>query len=133
MNEKTLHTADARTTDVTIRRLAGEDLAAVTRLAQRDSAREPTGPLLGVESDGRLLAASSIASGEVIADPFVHTAEIVELLRLRARQAGGDPRRRSRWLLSLLRARPRRDRAATAPSPPGAGGWLLSTTQRTGC
>jgi len=39
------------------------------------------------EVDGRLLAATSIDTGAVIADPFEHTAALVELLQIQARAA----------------------------------------------
>jgi hypothetical protein len=71
---------------VSIRPLATSDDDALTTLAGRDSARRPTGSVIGVEKDGRLLAAISTASGQVVADPFYPTADLVELLRLRAGQ-----------------------------------------------
>ena len=37
------------------------------------------------EVDGRLLAAVSIDTGSVIADPFEHTAAIVDVLRVQSR------------------------------------------------
>jgi hypothetical protein len=95
-------TAEIPTAGITIRRLGADDAAAVTRLAQRDTARAPSGELLGAELDGRLVAAISTTTGEAIADPFRRTAELVDVLRLRARQLNGRPERRPR-LLSLLR------------------------------
>jgi hypothetical protein len=65
---------------LTVRRLGEADLAQVLRLAELDSAPAPPAPLVGVESDGNLLAAASIRTGEVIADPFRRTAELRELL-----------------------------------------------------
>jgi hypothetical protein len=87
---------------MTIRRLDADDRADVTRVAQLDSARTPCGWLLGADLDGLLVAAISTTTGEVIADPFRRTAEIVDVLRLRARQLDGRPRRRL-GLLSRLR------------------------------
>jgi hypothetical protein len=46
------------------------------------------------ERDGRPVAAVSLSDGAVIADPFVATADVVALLQLRARQLGGQRRRR---------------------------------------
>jgi hypothetical protein len=71
---------------VTIRRLEDSDAMSVRRLAQLDSADLPAGALLGAEVDGRLVAATPLAGGETIADPFRHTAEIRALLELRAGQ-----------------------------------------------
>ena len=70
---------------VTIRHAAASDLASLERLAALDSARIPSGELFVAEVDGRLLAATSIDTGAVIADPFEHTASIVELLRVQSR------------------------------------------------
>jgi hypothetical protein len=68
---------------VTIRPALGTDGAALHRLAALDSARVPTGALLVAETDGALVAAHEPRSGATIADPFRHTAEVVELLHLR--------------------------------------------------
>jgi hypothetical protein len=70
---------------VIIRHAAASDLASLERLAALDSARIPSGELFVAEIDGRLLAATSIDTGAVIADPFEHTASIVELLRVQSR------------------------------------------------
>jgi hypothetical protein len=102
-------TADIPTGGITIRRLGADDAAAVTWLAQRDTARAPRGELLGAELDGQLVAAISIATGEAVADPFLRTAEIVEVLRLRLSQLNARPTFRTSRpafrtrVLSLLR------------------------------
>jgi hypothetical protein len=70
---------------VTIRHAAAADLASLERLAALDSRRLPSGELFVAEVDGRLLAATSIDTGAVIADPFEYTASIVELLRAHSR------------------------------------------------
>jgi hypothetical protein len=70
---------------VTIRHAAPADLASLERLAALDSRRIPSGELFVAEVEGRLLAATSIDTGAVIADPFEHTAALVELLRVRSR------------------------------------------------
>jgi hypothetical protein len=95
--------SDGHAAEVTIRRLSVDDDAAVTRLAQLDSSRAPAGVLLGAELDGRLMAAISATTGEVIADPFHRTAELVEALRVNAGQIDGRPGGSSRGLLSRLR------------------------------
>jgi hypothetical protein len=95
--------AEVPTIAITIRRLGDDDAAAVTRLAQLDTARAPSGELIGAELDGHLVAAVSATTGEAIADPFRRTAEIVDVLRLRASQLNGRPQTRRTRLLSLLR------------------------------
>jgi hypothetical protein len=84
--------------DLTLRICDAADHSALQRLAERDSAVVPAGRLLAAESSGRLLAAISLESGTVIADPFLRTGDAVDLLRRRAaqlRQAHGPsgPRR----------------------------------------
>jgi hypothetical protein len=66
---------------VTLRRATPADLAALERLAQLDSRRLPPAPQLVAERAGRIDAALSLSSGELIADPFRRTAELCELLR----------------------------------------------------
>ena len=67
---------------LTVRRLGEADLPSLLRLAELDSAIVPPTPLVGVEENGSLLAAASIQTGEMIADPFKHTAELREMLRV---------------------------------------------------
>ena len=71
--------------NLTLRHATAADDAALARLAALDSSRVPSGELLVGELDGVLVAAVSIDTDAVIADPFEHTATIVESLRLRAR------------------------------------------------
>ena len=80
---------------MTIRRmdLTDADRAALARLAELDSGRQLEGPVLGAEVEGRLLAAISLETGEVIADPFSRTSELRALLKLRAAQLQRPPRR----------------------------------------
>jgi hypothetical protein len=68
---------------VIIRAALGSDSFAIRRLAELDSARVPAGDLLVAESDGALVAAHAPGTGATIADPFRHTAQVVELLHLR--------------------------------------------------
>jgi hypothetical protein len=72
---------------VTIRHAGAADMKSLERLAALDSRRVPAGELFVAEVDGQLLAATSIDTGAIIADPFEHTAAIVELLQTRARAA----------------------------------------------
>jgi hypothetical protein len=122
MNEMTETNTHRLTPEVMIRRLGMLDDAAVSRIAELDSARAPRGELFGAELDGRLVAVVSATTGEVAADPFRRTAEIVEMLRQHAASTNGDRPRLPRRLASLLRPR----RGAHAPSPPGASARLLT-------
>lgn len=61
------------------------DKRVLARLAALDSRRRIRGPALIAEVDGVARAALDLADGSVAADPFVPTAELVELLRVRAR------------------------------------------------
>jgi hypothetical protein len=113
-----------RSTDdaVTIRRLEGSlaDRELLRELAERDSRPPFDGSALVAEVEGRALAAISLTTREVLADPFSRTDELRLLLELRAAQLRRlEPRRRQR-----RRARDRA-RATLAGSPPGAGGRLL--------
>jgi hypothetical protein len=99
-------------TEMTIRRVDVDDgdREAVAELAALDSRQTLDGPVLGIEVEGKLLAAISLATGELISDPFSRTAELRTLLELRARQL----RRRG----SKLRL-PHRSRPALGGSPAG--------------
>jgi hypothetical protein len=71
------------------------DEGVLTRLGQLDSARVPPAPLLLALEDGELRAAISVATGAAIADPFVPTARLVEMLRTQAAPRSRRPSRRS--------------------------------------
>jgi hypothetical protein len=77
---------------VTIRAARPVDGAALRRIAQRDSRPVPDGELLIAEVDGEARAAIALADGEVIADPFRPTAELVRMLMLRRSQLPGELR-----------------------------------------
>lgn len=110
--------------EIRIRMLNPNDDAIVERLAQLDSADAPAAPLLGAFGEGHLLAALSLRDGNVIADPFVRTAELRDLLEWRAAHLRDRPRGRLRRLFGRI------SRGALPASPPGAGGRLLELTQR---
>jgi hypothetical protein len=76
---------------LTVRLAEGSDRAALTRLAQLDSARLPPGPHLVAVREGRIDAALSLSTRELIADPFRRTAELGAVLRC---HAGPRPVRR---------------------------------------
>jgi hypothetical protein len=71
---------------VVIRLATSADRRALEVLAELDSARPPGGESLIGELLGRPVAALSLNDGQLIADPFVATGDVVDLLRLRARQ-----------------------------------------------
>jgi hypothetical protein len=70
---------------IVIRHALDEDVRTLVGLAALDSRPELTGPALLAEVDGVPRAALDLSDGSVAADPFAHTTELVELLRLRAR------------------------------------------------
>ena len=80
------------TPTIVIRSPRTDEAFAVRRLAYLDSRRPLRGDVLVAFVDGEPLAAISLADGAVAADPFRHTADVVELLRLRA-GAASSPRR----------------------------------------
>ncbi|HLW93928.1 MAG TPA: hypothetical protein VKS25_00985 [Solirubrobacteraceae bacterium] len=71
---------------MTVRLATSADRAALSRLADLEEAAQPSEPVLLGELMQRPVAALSLCDGRVVADPFVPTSELVELLRLRARQ-----------------------------------------------
>jgi hypothetical protein len=79
------HSHNGEAGSVVIRDAVAADEDALRRLAERDSARPIQGPAIVAEVGGELRAAISTAGGGAIADPFRPTAELVELLRVRAR------------------------------------------------
>jgi hypothetical protein len=88
---------------VTVRLGAADDAGSVERLAALDSRPSPPGPHLIAEREGRMDAALSLSTGELIADPFRRTAEICELLRCHAGGLRAAPRAAP---LAKLRALP---------------------------
>jgi hypothetical protein len=64
---------------------------AIERLAQLDSSRRPTGPVLVASVGGEPVAAVPLDGGPAIADPFQRTAALVSLLEVRAAQMRGRP------------------------------------------
>ena len=99
--------------ELKVRDATDADATDLHRLARLDSqGRAPAGRLIVAEEEGALVAAISVDSGAVIADPFKATAEIVALLRLRAdKLREPTPRGERAPLLSLRRLR---ERGATA-------------------
>jgi hypothetical protein len=93
---------------VTLRLADATDAWELQRLAQVDSRPLPPGPHLVAIRDGRIDAAISLRTREVIADPFLRTAELCELLRCHATSMRVGPQP-----LRAPAARPRPALAAT--------------------
>ncbi|MGB0094917.1 MAG: hypothetical protein WBP81_20580 [Solirubrobacteraceae bacterium] len=92
---------------VTLRFGTAGDEKSLARLAPLDSAQPPEQPALLAEVDGQLLAALALSDGTVITDPFHRTADLIDLLRARARQLDGNSRmRHCGRLRSWTRLRP---------------------------
>jgi hypothetical protein len=93
---------------VTVRFDATADGRDVARIAELDSSEPPRSPLLIGERDGHIVAALSLRDGQVVANPYLPTADVVALLTLRARQLradrGAGERGRPGWI-AMLRLR----------------------------
>jgi hypothetical protein len=94
---------------VTLSRGRASECELVQWLAELDEAPTPRGEVLIAFVDGQAVAALSLQDGRTVANPFVPTADAVELLTLRAAQQsaarGRAYRRRWRRLLPPLRPR----------------------------
>jgi hypothetical protein len=71
---------------LTLRLATSADGSALARLADLEQTAQPAEPVLLGEVMQRPVAALSLSDGRVVADPFTPTAELIELMRLRARQ-----------------------------------------------
>jgi hypothetical protein len=92
---------------VLLRTARADDDADLIRLAALDSARPLAGPALVAEQDDAIVAALCLSTGRAVADPFVPSLHLVELLRRHAasRQAPAAPPRVRRLVPGLaLRA-----------------------------
>lgn len=93
---------------IVIRLATTHDARTLGDLAALDSREPLTGPAMLAEVDGVARAALDLSDGSVAADPFARTAEVIELLRLRARRLAADGpagARRSRVLTRLRHPR----------------------------
>jgi hypothetical protein len=86
------------------------DFTDIKRIAALDSARVPEGTLLVGEVGGAIQAALPVAGGRAIANPFVRTLELMDMLELRAEQLRAAGMESDRRIIPL----PRR---ATLPRP----------------
>ena len=75
------------------------------------------GPVLGVEVEGRLLAAIAVATGDVIADPFSRTERAAGAARSCAPLSSRAPRRPPARAAASRRV----DRPPAGPPPPLGG------------
>lgn len=78
---------------IAIRLAHPDEDAVVRRLAALDSAPVPRGPALLALVDDRAVGALGLHDGAVVADPFVATADLVQMLRARAEHLPGRPYR----------------------------------------
>jgi hypothetical protein len=95
------------TDPVTIRPATRADLPAVASLAELDSARIPRGRVLLAELRGSVVAAISLETGDLFADPFVSTTEVVRDLRAKAAEVklADDPETGRRGTSLIARVR----------------------------
>jgi hypothetical protein len=70
---------------VVLRPARPDDDADLTRLAALDSSHPLKGPALVAEVRGALVAALCLSTGRAVADPFLPSASLVDLLGLAAR------------------------------------------------
>lgn len=108
----------AATQTVLTLRLAtpSQDDHVIARLAALDSSSAPASPVLLAFVEGEPRAALSLTDGKVIADPFHHTAELVDLLRARARQLVRSGRMRQPARSRLLLGHRAGDRLLNTPA-----------------
>jgi hypothetical protein len=88
---------------IAMRRARPDDERALERLAQLDSHPPLEGPVLVAEVAGEVRAARSLGAGEIIADPFQHTAHLRDLLTTQAAQMLPSPRQRDRFAIRWRR------------------------------
>jgi hypothetical protein len=69
-----------------------DDDPALERLALLEGRPAPAGRYVLAEVDGKVVAAVSLVSGAVLADPFESTAHLLPLLELRAAQLAPEAR-----------------------------------------
>lgn len=116
----------ARHDDVTVRWAEPRDMAAIRRVAERDSRETPSGRLLVAEVGGTIEAAMPMDGSETVADPFRPTQDLVDLLELRAAQIATNGHEKGRGVAALWLARRflagRRNGSAPRVAEPGLAG-----------
>jgi hypothetical protein len=88
---------------VALRVADSDEAPVVRRLAALDDARPLEGPALLAVIDGEAVAAISLLDRRVVANPFVPTRDVVELLRVRAEHIHGPGPSSRRGRPTLLR------------------------------
>ena len=96
-----------------IRQATHAEAAALRELSELDSRRAPEGTILLGEIGGRVVAALSIEHGDLVADPFARTAQLVAMMRLRANSLRAY--RETPSVRDRVRAGVRLSKAGTAP------------------
>src|SRR4051794_26075198 len=69
-----------------VRRATAGDVGRIRTLALLDDRRLSDGPFILAELAGEAVAAMSLASGQIVADPFRRTRDAEDLLRMRVAQ-----------------------------------------------
>lgn len=93
---------------VLLRAARADDDGDLVRLAALDSARPLAGPALVAEENGAIVAALCLSTGRAVADPFVPSLHLVDLLRqYAARRQGPVAAPGGRRLLPRLALRAR--------------------------
>jgi hypothetical protein len=88
--------SDSVAPTVALRMAERDEAAMIRRLAALDDAPALEGPVLLALTDGEAVAAISMLDRRVVANPFLCTRDLVQLLRLRAEHIAGPGPRRSR-------------------------------------
>jgi len=96
----------AQAATASLRPARAADAVALERLAALDSSAPLAGPLLVAAVGGELHAAVGILDDRAIADPFHHTAHLVQQLRKEARALRRRERRATRLRRRVLARRP---------------------------
>jgi hypothetical protein len=97
------------TEPVTTRLATPVDFPTIARLAELDSGHVPRGRVLLAELRGSVVAAISLETGAVFADPFVSSAGVVKDLRAKAAEMDlADTQRRSSLMARVRDVRRRR-------------------------
>jgi hypothetical protein len=92
--------------NVSIRYAGPSDARSLAALAALDSRRAPRGDVIVAELDGTVVVALGLDDGAVLANPFRSTADLVQMLELRAAQLRSAATPRRRWR-ATIRARRR--------------------------
>ena len=91
---------------VVLRTAHADDEPDLVRLAALDSARPLAGPAFVAEENGAIVAALCLSTGRIVANPFVPSLHLVELLcRHAARRDASSAAPRGRRLLPRLAPR----------------------------